>query len=102
MADRELHPFTPDWTLRPGVFLRRVLKDRKLQPEDLCLTVNGGMHLEVVSGILDGTARVDEDAAIRLANGTGVPSSFWLNSQAQYDADIARGAAATSEEHEND
>jgi hypothetical protein len=50
------------------------------------------MHLDVVQGIIGGTRPVDQDAAIRLANGTGVPSSFWLDAQAGYDADIARGA----------
>lgn len=89
----EIREFRPDWTVHPGVFLRRILSDRHLKPEDLCLSP-ARMHLDVVQGIIDGTRPVDQDAAVRLANGTGVPSSFWLDAQTGYDADLARGVSA--------
>lgn len=100
LTDRELHEFTPDWTLRPGVFLRRMMDERKIGPATLAL--RGGTQLPLVRGVLDGTVRVNAAVADRLDAALGTGTAFWLNAQAQYDADIARGAAGTSEEHERD
>lgn len=100
MSDRELHEFRPDWTLRPGVFLRRMMDERKIGPATLAL--RGGTQLPVVRGVLDGSVRVDAVVADRLDAALGTGTSFWLNAQRQYDEDIARGATDTSEEHDHE
>lgn len=91
----ELHPFIPDWTLSPGVLLRRVMAGRNLAEADLSRC---GLLPETIAGILAGTSAIGEDAAIRIANATGVPSSFWLNAEHVYRSDLARGAEDVSSE----
>lgn len=41
---------------------------------------------------------VSRDIAIELSKATGVPSSFWLDAERAYRADLARGAKDSSEE----
>ena len=86
----EPHPFTPDWTISPGVLLRRELAERDVTPDELA--ASAGVAAEVVTGVIDGTRKIDQEIAERLYAGLGISASFWLNFQAGYDADIARGA----------
>lgn len=96
----EFRPFEPDWTIRPGVLLRHELAARGVTPAELA--GSAALAAEVVTGIIDGTQKIGEEIADRLYAGLGISASFWLNFQARYDADIARGATDTSEEHEHD
>lgn len=96
----ELHEFTPDWTLHPGVLLRRLMDERKIGPATLAL--RAGMELPDLRRVLNGTARIDNVTAGRLGGVLGTGTSFWLDAQAGYDADIARGAKDTSREHDDD
>ncbi|MFT4192318.1 MAG: HigA family addiction module antitoxin [Comamonas sp.] len=45
-----------------------------------------------VGAIIKGTRSISADTALRLARFFGTSTEFWLNLQAQYDADIARKA----------
>ena len=69
MADRELRPFTPDWTVRPGVLLRRELAARDLTPDQLA--TSAGLAAEVVTGVISGTRKIDQDIAERRAEARG-------------------------------
>lgn len=85
-------PFVPDWTIRPGVLLRRALEAKGLSADDLA----GGRHL------LDGTWRIDRMHANWISDLLGTSEDMWLNAQRLYDAAILRGATDTSEEHGQD
>lgn len=100
MSDRELYPFTPDWTLRPGVLLREELKARGWTAGDLA--EESSLLPEVVDEVLAGTRPVDTAAAIGIGRALGTTPEMWLNAQRIYDRDIARGARDMSEDHEND
>lgn len=89
MATSESHPFTPDWTLRPSESLAEILIDRHLSTEQAgSLT---GLRPEDIEGVIHGGSAVDERIAERLAK-LGPSAQFWLNYQANYDADLAGGA----------
>ncbi len=93
-GQRELYPFEPDWTLRPGEALAEILIDRQMSTEQAgSLT---GLRPEDIEAVVSGSARIDGRIAERLAR-LGPPAQFWLNYQAGYDADIARGAKDVSE-----
>ena len=84
-------PFAPDWTLHPGVCLRAVLRHREITEAGLAFA--SGLGPETVAGVLRGTMAVDGVIAQRLEEALGTPGAdFWLNCQAGYEADLARGA----------
>lgn len=83
-------PFVPDWTIRPGVLLRKALEAQGKSADDLL----GGKRL------LDGTLRIGPFEAENIGRLLGTSPETWLNAQRLYDAAILRGAADTSEEHE--
>ncbi len=97
-GEQELHPFTPDWTVRPGVLLRDELAERGITPDALAASV--GLAAEVITGVIDGTRKIDQVIAERLFAALGISASFWRNFQARYDADIARGATDTEDDPE--
>jgi len=82
-----LYPFEPDWTLA------EILIDRHLSTEQAgSLT---GLRPEEIEGVITGRTVVGERIAERLAK-LGPSARYWLNYQAGYDADIARGAKDVS------
>lgn len=84
-------PFAPDWTLHPGIALRAVMRHRGISEADLADRARLGP--ETVAGILGGTMAVDGFTAQRLEEALGTPDAqFWLDWQAGYEADLARGA----------
>jgi plasmid maintenance system antidote protein VapI len=94
-------PFTPDWTLRPGVILiAEAVKARGWTPEDLA--ERAGLDPATARGLLDGSTRIDRPAAEGLARAIGTSAEMWLNAQRIYDAAILRGAHDSSEEHEHE
>lgn len=93
MSDPEMHPFEPDWTLRPGEALAEILIEQHLSTEQArSLT---GLRPEDIEGVIHGGLAIDERIAERLAK-LGPSAQFWLNYQANFDADIARGAKDVS------
>ena len=95
----EMTGSAPKVTRAPGVLLRRLMDERKIGPATLAL--RAGMQLPVLRQVLDGTARVDQVTAGRLGTALGTGTQFWLDCQAGYDADIARGAKDVSEENDD-
>ena len=93
MTDRELHPFTPDWTLRPGEALAEILVERQLSTVDAGQLTS--LAPEAIERVIGGSQVIDQWTAERLAK-LGPSAQFWLNYQANYDADLARGAKDVS------
>lgn len=96
----ELQPFTPDWTLRPGILLMEALREREITP--LQVALRGGLAPHTVTEILRGRKRINPVSAAALSRVLGNSAAYWMNAQAQYDADLARGAKDVSEEHEHE
>lgn len=93
----ESRPFEPDWTLHPGVCLREILDDRGISEAGLARMT--GLGPETIAGILGFTVTIDGLIAERLEAALGGPSAgFWLNYQANYQRDLARGARDVSRE----
>lgn len=85
-------PFVPDWTISPGVLLRRALEAQGKNAEDIL----GARR------IIDGTLRIGPFEAGTIAAALGTSEDMWLNAQRLYDAAILRGATDTSGEYEQD
>jgi tRNA nucleotidyltransferase (CCA-adding enzyme) len=98
-ADVAVRPFEPDWTVAPGVFLRRVMKEREVTEGDLS---RSGLLPETIAGILNGTVAVTEDYAIRIADTTSTTSSFWMNAEQLYRRDLERGAKDNTGDRNHD
>lgn len=95
--DAESRPFEPDWTLHPGICLRKILDDRGISKAELARMT--GLGPETIAGILGFTVAIDRLTARRLEAALGGPSAqFWLNYQANYQRDLARGAKDVSRE----
>lgn len=100
MAGRELHEFRPDWAVRPGELLAEMLIDRQLGPHraaGLC-----GLTEEIIEDLVHGRRTVNEPIAEGLAIGLGPSARFWLNAQARYEADLARGAKDAGGDYRED
>jgi plasmid maintenance system antidote protein VapI len=95
MSDRELHPFKPDWTIRPGVLLGLELEERGVTPTEAAAAAR--LPVDVVAGVIDGTRRIEEEIAKGLGVALGISGRFWLNGQALYDEALARGAMDMSD-----
>jgi plasmid maintenance system antidote protein VapI len=85
--------FAPDWTLRPGETLADLLIDQHLSTDAAGKVT--GLRPEDIEAVIHGGLAVDERIAERLAM-LGPSAQFWLNYQANYDADLARGAKDVS------
>jgi plasmid maintenance system antidote protein VapI len=96
--NHKLHEFKPDWALRPGVALAEIITERQLTPEEAASAT--GLTAETLTGIMYGTITIDQQTAGALHAGLGVSAQFWLNYQANYEADLLRGATDSSEEYE--
>lgn len=84
--------FDPDWTIPPGVLLRRVLAAKGLAESDLS---DAGLLPETIAGILAGTSVITEDCAAAIERATGVEAGFWMRAELGYRQDLAAGKTAT-------
>ncbi|MEH3092645.1 MAG: ImmA/IrrE family metallo-endopeptidase [Agrobacterium cavarae] len=78
----------PDWFSKPGDSIRAVMQRRGIAARDLASLFDDGM--ETVRGLLDGSAPIDEEAAVRLASLLGASKSFWLRRQENFDLAVNR------------
>lgn len=97
--DADNHPFEPDWTMRPGALLRSALEDRGLTAAAF---TDAGIDEATLTGLIKGTVRVDQAIAEAIGRALGTTAQMWLNAQALYDRDIARGAKDLSREYMRD
>jgi antitoxin HigA-1 len=70
----------------PGVFLlERYLRPLGITPSDLAQAL--GVEVHGISGLVEGRRPITPDMAARLAVYFDVPSRWWLELQARYDAE---------------
>ena len=90
-------PFLPDWTVRPGVLLRRAIQARELATEEFA--DRAGFDLGFAVRLLAGDERITVYSAAGIATALGTGMDMWLNAQDLHDADLARGAEDTSDHY---
>lgn len=84
----------PDYAFHPGETLAETLESLGMTQKELA--ERAGRPLKTINEIIQGKAAITADTAIQLERVTGVPASFWNNSQRNYEAVLARQAEATA------
>lgn len=82
----------------PGETLAEILEDRQMTQKELADRT--GLSIKHINEIVQGKASITSDTALKLEAVLGIPASFWMNLEANYQETKARLAAeeAISEE----
>lgn len=78
-----------DLIIHPGETIADVLKERGISQEELAAST--WTTLEHVSSVISGQKEISSDFATALETALGVPKSFWLNLQANYNEESLAG-----------
>ena len=78
---------SPELLIPPGETVEDVLEDRAMTKDELALST--GFSKSYIDGILCGSKPITENFAKTLERVFAVPASFWMNLQANYDAECA-------------
>lgn len=81
-------PFRPDFLSPPGQTLEEILDERALSQTELARRL--GVSLKHVNQIINGAATISAETALGLENVLGIAASFWLNRDANFQAEVAR------------
>ena len=74
-----------DLIIHPGETLADVLEERGITQEELAARI--GVTPAHISSVTSGKKNISGKLSIGLEYALGVPKSFWLNLQANYDSD---------------
>lgn len=74
--------FSPDWSLHPGVLLRRVLQQQQIRQSELAERT--GLSAKHVNQIVNRSVGITGDVAVVLERALGVPAQFWTRAEADY------------------
>jgi addiction module HigA family antidote len=77
---------SPDLVIHPGETIYDLLQDRGITQKELAL--RAGVSESFLSDVIHGKKDISKSLALGLQYVFDVPSSFWLNLQANYDAEI--------------
>ena len=80
--------FLPGYLVAPGEVLNDYLEAGKMSQADLAKQT--GLPHKTISDIVEGTAPLTMDVAVKLQYVLGRPAHFWLNLEALYQEDKAR------------
>ncbi len=75
-----------DLAVHPGETVSDVLKERGLTQKELA--VRTGVSEAFLSAVIHGRKDISKGLAMGLEYALDVPASFWLNLQANYDAEL--------------
>lgn len=78
----------PEWISPPGEIVSQILSSRRTSLEEFATNV--GLTSRRARGVLEGTTRIDEELAARLALVVGSTPGFWLRCERTYREDIER------------
>lgn len=76
-----------DLIIHPGETLREALDDRNMTQKQLAANV--GMTEQHVSRVIKGKTNISGPFAKKLEYALGIPASFWMNLQKNYDLELA-------------
>jgi len=77
-----------NYAVAPGEYLREWIDDQGMS--DQAVADRLGYTLEQLKGILNGSAPVTSDTAIRLERVVGIPADSWIRYENTYRADVDR------------
>lgn len=77
---------SPDLLIHPGETISDILEERKITQKELAQ--RAGVSESFLSDVIHGKKDISKKLAAGLEYALGVPSSFWLNLQANYDAEF--------------
>ena len=77
---------SPDLLIHPGKIISDILGERKITQKELAQRV--GVSEPFLSDVIHGKKDISKKLAVGFEYALGVPSSFWLNLQASYDAEF--------------
>lgn len=80
------HGISPDLVIHPGETISDILEDRNLTQKELAK--RAGVSEPYLSDVIRGKKDISKSLAMGLEYALGVPRSFWLNLQANYDAEV--------------
>ena len=75
-----------DLLIHPGETILDILEERKITQKELAQ--RAGVSEPFLSDVIHGKKDISKKLAVGLEYALGVPSSFWLNLQANYDAEF--------------
>ena len=75
-----------EWLIHPGEIISDILEERNLTQKELAQ--RAGVSETFLSEVIHGKKDISKELAMGLEYALGVPSSFWLNLQANYDAEM--------------
>lgn len=75
-----------DLIIHPGETIGDILTERKMTQVELA--VRTGYTPAYISSVISGKKNISADLAMNLEYALGVPKTFWLNLQANYDAEL--------------
>lgn len=87
------HGISPGLVIHPGETIADILEDRKLTQRGLAR--RAGVSEPFLSDVICGKKGVSKTLAMGLEHALGVPSSFWLNLQTNFDAELLSLGAST-------
>ena len=77
---------SPDLLIHPGETISDILEEREITQKELAQ--RAGVSEPFLSDVIHGKKDISKKLAAGLEYALGVPSSFWLNLQANYDAEF--------------
>lgn len=77
---------SPDLVIHPGETIADVLKERNMTQKELAK--RAGVSEPFLSDVIHGKKDISKGLAMGLEYALGVPKSFWLKMQANYDAEL--------------
>ncbi len=80
----------PNYAVHPGVILKDFMQTLNLKQTDLA--ISAGINRSMLNEIINGKRPITVSTARRLEKDFGLPATFWLNLQANYDARIEASA----------
>jgi addiction module HigA family antidote len=88
MSSESLSTFSPNWVSSPGETILDVLEERGWSQAEFAVRV--GFTKKHVNKLVNGSASISDDTAIRLERVLGGTASFWLTREAHYRESLAR------------
>lgn len=80
--------FVPDYVVPPGETLLEVMESQDITQAELVKRT--GRPKKTISGIINGKISITAETALQLESVLGVPASFWLNLECNYQEGLAR------------
>lgn len=75
-----------EWLIHPGEIISDILEERNLTQKELAQ--RAGVSETFLSEVIHGEKNISKELAMGLECALDVPRSFWLNLQANYDAEM--------------